>query len=446
MKTRYYLLFTILLSSLILMGGSCDDDSPTNSTNGIVKQISSATGGTVGTETGTEIIVPAGSILDNTAGTAGNISFSIESNVKDLPAPIPSGYTVIGGVTLFGPANFIFVEPIRLWLGASTLEDLEGISVLKYSENESKWISYPISDVDAENKRIGVSSFELGFFAVVKSQTAASKVPAALALNKSGGIKYEHQSMSNYYFTLMVKGFTAKYPAEQGMVSIGSNTSTGSQTTSGPLTKTYMGGIPQGNYSILVSRVRAGTLFNLPGQREYYSVYAPVVVGPYGMTSSWDWYNWTGWTNLILPAGTWTTTPPSMWPAPTKPFGTGDFQATLSWINTDVNGTDLDLHIYGPNDLHVYFGDEKSDDGSLELDLDWMSENGSATENIYSLKSMPSGEYSVYVNAFGGDFPKQFDVRIIRRGTTVKTFRGSATSENMVGGKTGMILIQKFRI
>ncbi len=446
MKRFTYVFSTLMIVSLLFIAASCDDDSPTSSkSSGAVKLIQSTSGGSLKVDNGTEIVVPAGAIMGESSAN-GEMTFSIETNVTDLPEPIPQGYTVIGGVTSFGPNNFIFAEPVRVWLNASSLESLDDICVIKYSESQLKWLVYPISDLDPEKKRIGISTLELGLFAVVRVQATANKMPQVSAPQKAGGIKYEHTITGNYYFTLTVLSFTPKYQSDAGAIAVGWSSSTGSQVTGGPRSVTYMSGIPQGNYQIIVSRVKAGTLSSPPGEREYYSLPATANVGPYTSTMGWDWYSWGGWSTLNLPGGgTWTTTRPSVWESPTKAYGTGDFHITLSWVNTSSSATDLDLHLYGPRDLHVYWAADKNEDGSIELDRDWLRETGNATENLYSVtSSIPRGEYKVYVDAYSGDVPKNFEVRIIKRGSSVKTYRGTATKTTYYSGQQDMIFIDKF--
>lgn len=443
------LLLLLLLSVLTVFAVSCDDDSnsPTSGTTGVVKQFTSSQGGTLSADDGTEILVSNGCIKKKDDNSDGIISFSIETNVKELPVSIPSAYKLIGGVVKFGPASFIFTEPLMVYLPASTLETLENVVILHYSESDSKWIEIPIADVDAVKKRLGASSFDLGYFAVAQIINGSAKYPVSLSAGKSGGIKLTHSGVNDYYYTLMVDSFVPKYSADANSGIVGSTSSTGSHTTGGPLSTTYMGGIPQGTYGIIISRVKRGTLSSLPGEREYYSNIISVNVGAFTSTLSWDWYNWSGWTTLSVGGGTYSATPPSRWPTATKPFGTGQFQATLSWTNTSSSNADLDLHLFGPDNLHVYFGNEYSNDNSIALDVDWMEEYGNATENIYSLSSMPKGDYSVYVNGFSGNLPKSFEVRIIRNGSIVNTIRGTSVIENTYSSdKSKMVLIQKFKI
>ena len=440
-------LFAIALMLLGFVLSSCDEDDKTTNIvdNSIVKQFTSSTGGSLKADNGIEIIVPNGAIRKTDDGSDGTISFSIEPTITDLPKPIPSTYTLVGSVCKLGPANFTFTEPILIYLPGGSLSSPANAAILQYSELNGTWTEVPIFDIDATGKRLGAACFELGYFALVTKPASNAKTNI-LELHKSGGIKMVHSGINEYYYTLLVASFTPKYSEDSGTNMVGSSSSTGSYPTGGPLSTTYMGGIPQGDYGIIVSRVRRGTMSSPPGERQYYSVIVPVSVGGFSSTLSWDWYNWSGWTEMSFPAGEWTTSAPSQWPAGTKPYGTGQFQATLSWVNNSTSSTDLDLHVYGPNNLHVCYWLDRSSDGAVELDLDWMSSYGNATENIYSLKSMTRGEYSVYVNLYSGDQPKTFEVRVIRQGSTVKTYRGTATTYNSGSDQSKMILITRFTI
>mgnify|MGYP006343055893 CR=1 FL=1 len=60
---------------------------------------------------------------------------------------------------------------------------------------------------------------------------------------------------------------------------------------------------------------------------------------------------------------------------------------------------------------------------------------------------MPKGNYGIYVNPFSGNTPKNYEVRIILRGATVKTFRGTVNSTNMDDDtKDKMTYIHSFNI
>jgi hypothetical protein len=112
---------------------------------------------------------------------------------------------------------------------------------------------------------------------------------------------------------------------------------------------------------------------------------------------------------------------------PTIPVGTGDFQATLTWVNTESKSADLDLHLYGPNNLHVYWASSQSSDGTLQLDRDWLNDTGSAVENIFSDANFANGDYRLTVKHFSGSLPINFSVRVLLNGAS-NTYQRSFVS------------------
>jgi len=115
-------------------------------------------------------------------------------------------------------------------------------------------------------------------------------------------------------------------------------------------------------------------------------------------------------------------------PEVTAPVGTGEFQATLSWTNTDAAFAEMDLHLYMPAGDHIYWSNFESRDGSIKLDRDmryW--DRGACIENIYSVAAMPSGSYIIKVHNYEYSgmttHPKSYTVRTIH-GATVRTYSG----------------------
>lgn len=446
----FLLLFTILIVS-------CDkgDDIYLNPNeddlgNGIVKIMNNTSGGTLSATDGSKIIVPAGSIGQTSQGQAGEISFSIENDIRpsDVATPIPSKYQLIGNIIKFSPSSFIFSSPLMVYLPAASLTSLENVKIIRLDELKSLWEVIPISDVDATNKLLGASTFELGYFAVVIETTGIMKVPVLQELHKSGGLVMSHPTNFDYYYTILVVGFTPRYTEDANSGVVGSSGSTGNRMGSdSPAEETRLGGIPQGTYQLEISRIKRGTFSTPPSETQYYSQIITIDVGGFSNTQSWDWKNWTGWTYITLSGGDWVTGTPPQWPTANVPFGTGQFQATLTWVNTYESATDIDLHLFGPNGTHVYWSNPYNSNSSILLDRDWRSMSGYATENIYSAASMPSGEYKIYVNPFSGSVPKNYEVRIILRGNAVKTFRGTATTTSTSDGTpANMILIHTFSI
>jgi hypothetical protein len=164
--------------------------------------------------------------------------------------------------------------------------------------------------------------------------------------------------------------------------------------------------VPQGTIEFWVSyMVCQGS-----DQRIYtYSLPATVTVSDPLNFVGWSTYDAVTYVPFVLPTGgAWVLGRPGgsggtgAWPPPTVPYGSGTFQATLTWINTSAANADIDLHLYGPNNLHIFYSNRTSPDFSL--DRDWQRTLGNATENIYSLNStMPSGSYSVKVVHYSGN-------------------------------------------
>lgn len=136
---------------------------------------------------------------------------------------------------------------------------------------------------------------------------------------------------------------------------------------------------------------------------------------------------WIGTRPIVLePGGTWEQSAACPKPAPTIPVGTGELQATLSWVNTSTRATDLDLHLYGPGGLHIYYAN-KGPQNNLRLDRDWLRTLGNATENIYSVGSpIPRGDYRLTVRLFSGA-PTTYSVRFLFRGS-VRSYTNSISS------------------
>lgn len=414
----------------------------------VVGDVGSASGGSLLSTSGTEVGVRPGAVSPHPDGSPASTSLSIESNLpaEQWPAPIPDGYQLVGGVHLVGPAGFVFADPVQVWLPAEGADSPAGLVVLWFDEAGGAWMPLLSNEIDPAQRRLGASVLQLGYFAVARSpfleepapvvqQLLAYDAGAPAAISPAsvgprvGGIRMVHEHTPEYYYYLTVARVTYSYPEVGWPNLVGYNVSTGSEPTGGPRGTTWMMNIPQGLYGIIVSRQRAGTQMSLPGPMETYNQVIDVSVGPYtSVAGGWgfQWQLFSGWTDLNLPAGEWFEGGPDDWPEPTTPYGTGHLNVTLEWENLSDSWADLDLHLYGPDAMHVYYAIRTAPDGALELDRDWQDELGSARENIYSTGTMPSGDYRIAVHHYTGDTPKSFTVRV-KLGTSVQTYRMTAT-------------------
>ncbi|MEO8167164.1 MAG: hypothetical protein ABI623_02895, partial [bacterium] len=175
--------------------------------------------------------------------------------------------------------------------------------------------------------------------------------------------------------------------------------------------------VPQGVMEFWVSKIMCQ---GSDPQIYTYTLPASVSVPEPLTFGGWSTYDAVVYYPFTLPSGgTWVAGRPSgsgAWPQATVPFGSGVLQATLTWYNSTGTTADLDLHLDGPNGIHVYYSNKTTPDFSL--DRDWRTALGNAIENVYSLNSvMPTGAYTVRVVHFSGA-TMSFNARVILNGVS----------------------------
>jgi len=433
MRNLFQLSFGILCIIIFILSGCKSDDGPTAPEEQVVPEhgvtmISSSERGRVETESGYALDVIAGTVPLNREGGVANISFSIEVDVEP-PVQLPSAATLIGKIVQFGPQGFAFNWPVQMILPFPEGTDLSTLMILQYDSEKELWKAIPISYIDDSNNFIVADVLKLSYNAVVSVSSGLGKTED----NECtwGGFRMENPEQ-NMYYTLTVRSvsqFKCEWQEEWFADElVGSTGCTGHHWIGGPLPFTSIL-LAQASYEIWITKTTGET----PYQIFTYSVPAEGTVEghvTYGTPTPFG----IGWTPLSFPSGgTWVEGPPDDWPMPTVTFGTGLFQATLAWTNNNWRQTDLDLHVYGPNGMHVYWLDDISSDNSIELDRDFMDDPGNAIENIYSIGDMPSGEYRVVVKKFLGD-DTNFNVRVLRPGS-VRTYSkkfDSSTGDELI--------------
>lgn len=130
-------------------------------------------------------------------------------------------------------------------------------------------------------------------------------------------------------------------------------------------------------------------------------------------------------TTTTLPPPTTTTTVPAT--TTTVVVGTGDVQATLSWIGD----ADLDLHVIDPDGFEIYYESAQSPSGGL-LDVDQIPDCGAAitnhVENIFWPEggSIP-GTYQAFVVHYDGSCgsPATFQLELKIDGVVVASDTGT---------------------
>lgn len=420
-------LYIVLLSIYLFASGiffsGCSEDNPTQpndpgSGNGSTLTLNSTQQGNLEYD-GFRMEVQIGDVPRLQNNNPGTVTFSMNTSasVESGIPPVPSSFTVIGKYLKAGPESFIFSSPVQLFFPASSQPSPQDLTVLRYSESTGDWRIVAASAIDTAQKKIGVDLLELGYFVLAKHNVYdASDF-------RAGGCVYDYQD-GIYNYILTVNSVTPEKPEILSLYS------------GGLIGGTYMGPIflgcptgrtkaivPQGTLSFWVSRS------NCQSQQEMietYSIPASVTVSDPLDFTGWSTYDAVIYVPFVLPSGgSWVQGRPTNWPPATQPFGTGTVQATLTWTNTSSSAADLDLHLYGPGGLHVYYASPTS--ANFALDRDWQSTVGNAIENIYSTTTtVPAGDYRVDVNFYSGA-SKSFNCRVIVNGN-VTNYSGTLSS------------------
>ncbi len=435
---------SILALSFLFMLNSCDKKKKNvtepEEEESVTVVVSSTSSGSVETDAGFGLSIVPGVVPPNESGQSASVTFSIETGV-DSPAPIMTGAALNSSVSKFGPEGFNFQWPVRTLFPYSG--DVADLSVAFYDPLDQQWVLVPKSEVDINNNTITADVLELGYYAVVKVSSGLAKDNSEWS---DGGFMFSGES--GYYYTLTVASVTNfKYPWQAryyGNRIVGSTGSSGSNATGGPRQPTTIH-LPQATYQIWITRTQPGTLSQLP-KIYTYSVPASGTISQ-AVTYTSALSSGSGWATLQMPGGgNWVEGRPDGWAAPTTTYGTGEFQATLTWINSASATADIDLHLFGPNDLHVYWSNEAPSGSAFQLDRDWISALGYATENIYSVSTIPSGNYEIYVNLYSlyAGSSGNYNVRIIYKGA-VNSYSGSLSTPNQNDDdKSKMVKIRSF--
>lgn len=419
-----------IIGSVLFLYSGCSDNTtqtpPEQEMNG-TKVVTSSQSGTLEVD-GFRMEIHVGDVPRLTNGGDGTVTFSINtsSTLQSGVPNVPSGYTVISKYLKAGPEQFNFYSPVTIFFPASSQSSPQNLTVLQYTE-AAGWRMIPTSALDTANRKIGVDLFTLGYFVLVRQNVYDNTD------FRQGGCVYNCPELW-MNFILTINTVTPEKPEILN------------QYIGGLIGKSYMGpiflGCPEGNTKAIVPQgsmtfwVTRSNCQSNPPVIETWSIPAPVTVSDPLVFSGWSTYDAQVYVPFCLPSGgTWLPGRPTNWPQPTIPVGTGTFQATLTWINSSGNEADLDLHLYGPNNLHIFWQNTSS--ANFALDKDWRTDPGNAIENIFSTTTtIPSGDYRVNVAHFAG-FSKSFNCRVIVNGS-------STNYANTLGG--GSVDVRTFNI
>lgn len=421
----------------LLSLNSCDDSNPTEpvtndpvSTGG-TKSFTSGENGSFDYD-GFSIVIKNETVPRLQNGNSGTVIFSMNTStsIESGISPVPSGNTVVGKYLKAGPEAFYFGNPVQIYFPASDHSSPQNLEVMYYSDVTQDWKIVPASAIDTAGRRIGVDVLLLGYFVLTKKVSADN----SMSDFRQGGCEFDHQEIWTN-FILTVKSAVLEKPEQLSLFS------------GGFIGATYMGpfflGCPTGKTKAIVPQgviefwVSKSVCQGSDQQIYTYTLPASVTVSEPLNFIGWSTYDAVTYVPFTLPVGgTWVLGRPGGtggWPNPTIPFGSGLFQATLTWYNSSGSTADLDLHLYGPDNLHISWQNTSSPD--FALDRDWINQTGNAIENIFSLNNtIPSGNYEIKVMHFSG-VTKSFNTRVILNGASTN-FSGSASTGQEITVKT----------
>lgn len=431
-----------------------DDNTPEPQSNSITKTMTSTDPGGVLTLEGQTLIITPSSIPLLASGGAATVNFTIEVGGA-LPKAFPSNMKLVGKSTHFGPEGFIFAEPMFVLFKIPDGISFDQVSIIGFDNESNSYGVYPITYYDPDKKEVGTNVYQLGYYMLANvtdiNRTRAPFGSGAFRINQFDNKNWYPQTGgqpswlgSATYQKLIITNFVPTYPEEMSLWTPYDPNSNGGRRYWEAMTPPHVTGWgpdhnigitfrgPQGTYTAQLINSHKFLQSDWPECKQYSLPFTFTITAPVTCTSA---NICDGWSQApVMPGGgTWSDIPcfgpGSYKPLATIPVCTGDFQATLTWFNGSgsYGETDLDLHLYGPNDLHVYWSNKNPGVSNILLDRDMISETGWVQENICapSLSAMPKGEYRIEVNLFDGD-DKDFQVRVIR-GSQANSFSGRAT-------------------
>lgn len=355
---------------------------------------------------GYTLIVPKGAVPANSNGDDGHVAFSIQ-HTDDMPTALPSGVTAVqNGNVKIEPMGFTFSSPLEVKIPLEGFAPSD-VTLYRYDEASRRWVVIPWSAINADGTAT-VSVLELGQFVLAKNAPSSTSSLGGIHINS----RYIEPGYY-YYLTLTPTGNTS-----------GSSRSIAFTANGNDL---YMAGIPKGTYNAVITReARVATQQEASAVQTYNEVLQVNVTNTL-IAGNGGYATYSGWTELTLSSAGWNEGRPAAWGDETITYGTGKFQATLTWVNESGNTTDYDLHLTTPSG-EVYYRNKR--EGSFELDRDVISELGNAVENIYSINdNFTPGNYKVRVHHYGGATGKRFNCRILVNGVVVKSVTGVQDSD-----------------
>ncbi len=378
-------------------------------------------GGTITTPNGAQIIVPPGAVPAMEDGSPATIVFSIEEAMDVTPNP-PTEETIASSVYRFGPEGFVFSQPVEIAIPVPTPPDTaagNGLALYRINPTTQTIENFG-GTYDASTQTIRARTY------VLSPWFATSTTPTSTGW----GCAHVTNVSALWWLSLCVNEYTLEYPEIDGPL-IPADGLSSFWSPVGHIGVSSEGNwlLPQGTFNVCVGWSENGTFNNV------HNIEESVVV----VSSPRDWAS-----SICNGPDLWFSGPATTdsgycncVPTPSVPVGTGAIQVSLTWYVNDLDGVDLDLHLYEPDSTHIYFGNPQSPSGgTLDRDDTCGDFTNGTTENIYYTSNPPIGQYIVKVHYWGDcgedNHPTQaFSVRTVVQGNT-QTFNGSVAPGEMI--------------
>ncbi len=371
--------------------------------------------GIITTPEGAQITVPEGAVPAMADGSPATIIFSIEEELDFTPT-LPAGETLATAVYRFGPGGFVFAQPVEVAIPVSSGAP-DNYAIYRVNPNTQQ--------LEALGARYDSATHTIRAQTVAFSPLFGTTAPTR---STAAGCIHVVNLNFNYWVRVYVETYQLTYP-DQDLASMPDYGLGGLWAPVGHIGWASEGNfyMPQGIYTVCVQ-------YGEDQNPNHYSHYQENVT----ISEAWHYLNNPNCQNFTV--GSPVTPDTGMCvciPTPSVPVGTGDIQVSLTWYVDDLEGVDMDLHLYEPDSTHIYYGDPQSPSGgTLDRDDTCGDFTNGTTENIYYTSNPPVGQYIVKVHYFGDcgedNHPTQaFSVRTVVQGNT-QTFDRSLAPGEMI--------------
>lgn len=362
---------------------------------------------------GVKISVPHGAVGTRADGAKGELPVTV-TRLETLPTTLPGGAIYKeGSAVQIDPMGVNFVTPVMLTMTAANVNVADNVQVYRYNEAQSRWEKVSGVKRDAEGK-FTFPTLSLGIFAIGVDPNALT----------TGGVHITRgRNLTTDTPEYMLAPSYTHYAVAETVPGIHKRIA-----VAAPDQDLWIDGLAPGEHTIVLARERRLTPLEASAGIEYSQPLTVTVTEPLRKGTALSVEEYTGWAELPYTDIVWSQGRPAAWGEATATPATGKFQATLTWANSDDELSDYDLHLYGPNNMHVSAANPKG--YGFELDKESGMDAGDCIEHLFSTsEGFSRGDYRLTVQLYQGMKGRRYHCRVIMDGTVVKHLTGTITTD-----------------